>query len=276
MGLKKQAVSPNRHVPLHRSSSGFVLLHTLWLLLVASALISGLLILANQTSVNFSLTDLETRRDLAQESAVELAIHDIVTRGARSRWLNPPTATEVVEIEGQRIALSVQNVAGLVDAGSSETTVLETLLDGALNRDGAIVLARIDAARSKLGTRTRPFSTYSELRAITHITDHAFGCLYQSITLFSESLEPNQSLMPLSLAKLLHVKRRESQTASAMETGGSAAGATYRIEAVSVPTNDLAGQVLSIEVTITGRHSPSHLIRSWLYLPRVTNMIPCP
>lgn len=273
MGLKKQAVSPNRHVPLHQSSSGFVLLHTLWLLLVASALISGLLILANQTSVNFSLTDLETRRELAQESAVELAIHDIVTRGARSRWLNPPTATEVVEIEGQRIALSVQNVAGLVDAGSSETTVLKTLLDGTLNRDGAIVLARIDAARSKRGTR--PFSTYAELRAITQITDQEFGCLYQSITIFSGRLEPNTLLMPLSLAKLLHAKRYESQTASVMETSGSTAGATYRIEAVSVPTNDLDGQVLSIEVTIIGRHSPSHLIRSWLRLPQTVNSMSC-
>lgn len=240
---------------------------------MASTLITGLLILANRTSVDFALTDWETRRELAQESAVELAIHDIVTRGARSHWLNPPAAAGVVEIEGQRIALSVQNVAGLIDAGSSETKVLGTLLDGALNRDGAIVLARIDAARIKRGTRH--FSSYAELRAITQITDQEFGCLYPSITIFSGSLEPHPSLIPLTLAKLLRVKRHESQTASAMETGGSAAGATYRIEAVSVPTNDLVGQVLSVEVTITGRHRPSHLIRSWQYLPQATNTVPC-
>lgn len=242
---------------------------------MASALITGLLILTNRTSVDFALADRETRRELAQESAVELAIHDIVTRGARSRWLNLPTVTEVVEIESHRIALTVQNVAGLVDANSSEIKVLATLLDGTLGADGAIVFARIDTARSKMGVHARPFSTYAELRAITETSDRAFRCLYRYITLFSGGSEPNPSLTPLNLAKLLRVNGRKSLPSSAMESGSSVAGSTYRIEAVSVPTNNLPGQVLSVEVTITGRHKPSHLIRSWLYLPQTTNSVPC-
>jgi len=252
-----------------RSSKGFVLLHTLWLLLTASALMSGLLVLASRTSADFALAERETRRELAQESAAEFVIHDIVTRGARSRWLRPPSVSDEVDIDGQRIALSVQNVAGLVDAGSGDTQVLASLLSGTLETAGATVLARIDAARRRTGESARPFATYAELRAITHVPDPTFGCLYRHVTLFSGRTEPDPLLVTPGLATLLQLNRPESQPPSALEAEASPAGATYRIEAGLAPSGaDPGGQVLSIEVTITGRLRPSHLIRSWQYRPR--------
>lgn len=252
-----------------RSDNGFVLLHTLWLLLTASALVSGLLVLASRTSIDFALAERETRRELAQESAVEFVIHDIVTRGARSRWLRLPRVIDEVDIAGQRIALSVQNVDGLVDAGSGEAKVLATLLAGTLESAGATALARIDAARSRRDANGRPFSTYAELRALTNVSDRTFGCLYRHITIFSGKTEPDPMLATPGLTHLLQLNRPESRPPSAMEAEASAAGATYRIEAGSVPSGaGPEGQVLSIEVTITGRLRPSHLIRSWQYRPR--------
>lgn len=249
-----------------------MLLHTLWLLMLASTLVSGLLVLANRRSADFALAERETRRELAQESAVELVIHDIVTRGARSRWLHPPRVIDEVDIEGQRIALSVQNVAGLVDAGSSDPKVLAAVLAASMEGAGGTTLARIEAARSRFGASARPFSTYAELRAIAQISDRSFDCLYRHVTLFSGRTEPDPLLATPELATLLQLKRPESLAPSAMEVEASAAGATYRVEAVPVPAGaDRGGQVLSIEVAITGRLRPSHLIRSWQFQPSDAN-----
>ena len=253
-----------------------MLLHTLWLLLMASALVSGLLLLASRTSADFALAEREAHRELAQESAAEFVIHDIVTRGTRSRWLHPPSVSDEMEIEGQRIALSVQNVDGLVDAGSSDTKVLATLLAGSRETAGATALARIDATRRSPGASARPFATYAELRAITHVSDRSFGCLYRHVTLFSGRTAPDPMLARPGLATLLQLHRPESQPPSAMEAEASPAGATYRIEAGSVASGaDPGGQVLSVEVTITGRLRPSHLIRSWQYRPRIAKEEDC-
>lgn len=261
--------------PLHRSSSGFVLLHTLWLLLTASALVSALLVFASRASSDFALLERETRQELAQESAVELVIHDIVLRGAKSLWLQLPYVSDEIEVEDQNISVTVQNVAGLLDIGSVDSAVLTTLLDRTLHKDKSVVRARIESARSQRESIVRPFSTYVELRATMHVSDHYFSCLYQYVTLFSGRTKPDPLLVTPALGGLLGMDSRELERSSAMEIGESAAGSTYRIEAITRPINGIGSQVLSVEVTITGRRRPSHLVRSWQYLPRFIHSPSC-
>lgn len=259
---------PSVHAPLSRQSNGFILLHTLWLLLATSTLVAGVLAIASRTSMDLALAEQEVRRELAQESAVELVIHDILTRGSGSRWLRPPLATDTVDIEGHRILLTVQNVSGLVDAGTGHTKVLAALLAEVLDVGGANALARIGAARGKTVAGMRPFSTYAELRAAVHLSDRDFNALYRHVTIFSERSLPDPLLATPGLATVLQLNRGATQPISAMEARVSAAGSTYRIEAISVSADDPGSQILSVEVTITGRIRPSHLIRSWQYLPR--------
>lgn len=242
-------------------------MHTLWLLLATSALVAGVLAIASRASMDLALAEQAARRELAQESAVALVIHDILIRGSGSRWLRPPLATDTVDIEGHRILLTVQNVSGLVDAGTGHTKVLAALLAEVLDVGGANALAHIGTARGKTVAGMRPFSTYAELRAAAHLSDRDFNALYRHVTIFSGRSLPDPLLATPGLATVLRLNRGATQPISAMEAKGSAAGSTYRIEAVSVSVGDPGRQTLSLEVTITGRLRPGYLIRSWQYLP---------
>lgn len=259
-----------------RPSKGFVLLHTLWLLLVATALVTGLLILATRSSERWALGEQEARREIAQESAVELVLHDLVTRGTRSPWLTLPRAHGELNVDGQVISISVQNVAGLIDAGTADDKTLAAFLDQAVKQSSKDMLMNLDMARLRLGAETRPFSTYAELRALMGASDHEFSCIYPHLTLFSGSAQPDLSFASPPLIALLQIGQRSSTPVSAMEGVSSAAGATYRIEArASDASGSRKGQVLSVEVTITGRLQPSHIVRSWLRLSQAEDNPPC-
>lgn len=248
-----------------RPSDGFILLHTLWLLLTASALVAGFLVVANRSSEEFALAEREARQELAQESAVEFAIHDIVTSGTRSRWLHAPLVTGAVVIEGQHITLTVQNVDGLVDLGTGDLKLIDALLTQVVRADRSAILAQLNTVRFAHDGVARPFANYSELHAALGASNRAFMCLSPYITLFSGRTIPDATLAPTELVTLLRLDHRTSEQASALETVSGVAGSTYRIEAVPALAGSLGGQILSIEITITGQIRPSHMIRSWRY-----------
>lgn len=257
------------HSPLPRKSSGFILLHTLWLLLTASAIVSGVLVLANRMSERFAMDERITDRTIALESAVELVVHDLVVNGVRSAWAALPSTSAIVEVQGKRVSVKVQNAAGLVDVGTAEPSVLNLLLHEAIGSDVGEAFARI-ASRRRPNQVLRPFANYAELQARSGLSDRAFACLFPHITLYSGQSAPTPTLVPPTLANWLGVVRDSLPPNSAMETAPTTAGSTYRIDAGVSVAGESAGQWLSVEVTVTGQHRPSHVVRSWLLLPHQT------
>lgn len=242
----------------------------MWLLLTGTALVSGLLLLANRTAEDFALVEHETRRELAQESAAELVIHDIVSRGARSHWLSAPRVMETITVDEQKIALSVQNVDGLIDVGTGDLDLIDVVLSRAVRREAHAIGAAIRAVRQAHDGAGRVFSSYAELQALSGASPHAFACLHPYATLFSGKSMPTPLFAPSNLVQLLGLDGSDAARSSALEPATVVAGSTYRIEASPAATDSVAGQILSIEVTITGQIRPSHLIRSWQYRMRAT------
>lgn len=245
-------------------SSGFILLHALWLLLAASAAIAGLLVLTSRRSEEFAAAERQVQMELAQESAAESVIYDLVSRGAGSPWLHAPLATATISVDGQPVTVTVRNVAGMLDPATVDGALLSEIFGRVLGTAGHSAVERIEAARTGPG---RPFSSYAELRATTGLSDHAFACLYPYLTLFSGQTAPDPRLAPSELITML--RHEQGGTSAISPTSGSAspAGATYRIEA-SIAIDHYRSQLLTIEVTITGGIRPSHLVRSWQFRPR--------
>lgn len=245
--------------PRRTRSEGFVLLHVLWLLLVAATLAAGAMTAVFHSAEELSISEQRLRSSLVQESAVEWVIHDLLVNGDRSVWIGEGIITRKVQIDQQLAAVSVQQVDGLVDAVTSDPQVLSRLLAG-------LTIPQRQpqpgfAAPLSSGV-LRP-ATYADLQAMLGLGDSAFACLYPHVTLYSGRTEPDPRYASNRLAALAGPGSGASGARSAMseDAAHGVAGATFRVNVFSGKDADGAAG-LSVEVTITGRIEPSHLVRS--------------
>ena len=238
-------------------SKGFVLLHTLWLLLVAATLVAGSMATVFYSTEELAISEQRLSMDLAHESAVELVIHDILVNGNRSPWIGDGVVTRDVKIAERVIGVSVQQATGLVDPLTSDPKVLDRLLE----RLAIDPLSQGSSAeRSAIGIRP---ATYADLQAMLGLDHERFACLYPHVTLYSGRTEPDERYASSHLADLIGLRsgplgERSILTDSPVH---SVVGRTFRVNALATnEQGDAAG--LSIEVTITGQIDPSHLVRS--------------
>ncbi|AKJ29732.1 hypothetical protein [Caldimonas brevitalea] len=247
-----------------------MLLHALWLLLAACAALTTMLTLASRAALETGAAEQQVQTELAQESAVEQVIYELVTQGQVSPWLQGPQTGRRLEIGAQAVDVTVQHVAGLLDAGMADAKVAATLLAARLGRDASPVLQRLLDARARRGAR--PFGSYAELQAVLQLADEQFACLYPDLTLFSGRSEPDPEHAAPRLRQLLRLAPRQASGPSAMEAQATPAGSTFRLLATPVGTG---GQALVAEVAITGLVRPSHLVRSWTFRPQRAATDPC-
>lgn len=241
----------------HARSRGFVLLHTLWLLLVAATLVAGSMATVFYSTEELALSEQRLRATLAQDSAVELVIHDLLVNGNRSPWIGDGVVTRDVKIAEWVISVSVQQATGLVDPVTSDPNVLDRLL-------GRLSLAPLSqgssAERSAIGIRP---ATYADLQAMLGLDHERFACLYPHVTLYSGRAEPDERYVSSHLADLIGLRSDPLGERSILtdSTAHSVVGRTFRVNVLSTnEQGDAAG--LFVEVTITGQIDPSHLVRS--------------
>lgn len=240
-------------------SEGFVLLHVLWLLLVAATLAAGSMAAVFHSSEELAISERRLRTHLAHESAVEMVIHDVLVTGNGSAWMGGGIVTRSMQAGEQRVSVSVQHAAGLIDPLASDPRILDRLrarlgIPRGTQRPGAPPARSADALRP---------ATYADLQALLGLDDKAFACLYPHITLYSDRTEPDLRHASDRLAELAGLGSGSPEAPSVL--GGNASdgtiGATFRVNVFSgnVPG---AAAGLSVEVTITGQIAPSHLVRS--------------
>lgn len=247
-------------LPRRARSEGFVLLHALWLLLVAATLAAGSMTAVFYSSEELSISEQRLRTRLVHESAVELAIHDLLVNGDRSAWIGDGIITRSVQIDQQFVSVSVQQVAGLVDPVTSDPAIFGRLLAG---------LAIPQERQKPGGTATqsadvlRP-TTYADLQAMLGLDDSSFACLYPYVTLHSGRTEPDLRHASKRLAELAGSRSGTSSGARSVMSEDSAhgvLGSTFRVNVFSESAPGGADG-FSVEVTITGQIEPSHLVRS--------------
>lgn len=155
---------------------------------------------------------------------------------------------------------AIEQVAGLVDAIASNPQILGRLL-------AWLAIPQSPYKSDSLSGRSINIllpATYTNLQAILGLDHKAFACLYPHITLYSDRPEPDWRYASSHLIELLGLRSRSPGTHSVLneDTFQSVVGTTLRVNVF--PENALHGTAgLSVEVTITGKIDPSHLVRSW-------------
>lgn len=235
-----------------RSSSGFVLLQTLWLLLLASVLASIIMALGLSSAREQAASVAVLRAEMAAESAVHRALHLILVQGSRSALAQGRGyRTASMEIDGNKVNVKVCDASGLIDLNAADEQTLQRLLAALPAMNSDVTAAAIKAVR--------PIGSYAALSALDGMTREAFDAMLPHVTLFTQHSAPSEQYASDWLVRTLQLKQARQ---GVMSGSPSIAGHLLRIE-TSSRNNAAISRKLVAEILITGRRDQPFLIYEW-------------
>ncbi len=253
--LQQNSQVASRQLCPRNLNSGFVLLHTLVLLLIGSALI----VLVMETGLGGALDSnaefLKLRLDSAAESGVHHALFDLL--GRRSK--NANGGVSQVEVDGVKVDLNVLFSDGLVSLRSSNQRQLQTLLAATLGNRSSI------ASESLL--QAKPYTSYADLISLDGIGADGLACLFPYITLFTNNSVPVAKHAPARLRNWLGLQE-DKNSGVMQEDAGSSAGSIVRIHALAYAGGHKS-RTLIAEVLLTGRADQPLWVMEWLWMPSI-------
>lgn len=257
---------PPRSFPgqIHR---GFILLHTLVLLLIGSALVAVVLGLALGRSRDSSAEVTARRLELAAESGVHSVLFQLL--GNEGALIGDLTMQKRRKIDGIDVALATQFSDGLVGLRSAEKRYIQEVLVAALG-------SRASAASSSLSSAAS-LSSYADLASLEGVGADGLACLLPYVTLYSERLTPVSTHAPPRLKSLLAL-RDETTRGVIQEEAVSLAGSIIRIQA-RASSGQFQSRHLLVEAMITGRTDQPVWILEWFWtranLTILSELNPC-
>lgn len=238
-------------------SKGFVLLQALWVLLLATLLVSIAMALGLSRAKDGEVDATVFKSEVAAESALQIVLFDLLSNGSRSKWLAHAEVRDV-ELNDVHYGVTVQLTDGLVDLNSADDVTLRRLLIAVSRDDVGKMTADIKAAR--------PISSYSGLEAVDGLNQESLAVLRPHITLFSGREVPVAEDATQWLIDALGLKPSSSGVIWDA-SGSSIAGKTIRI--CVFPLGDAQSKrALSTEIVITGRKDQPYLTYDWSWYAR--------
>lgn len=234
---------------------GFVLLHALWIMILASFLAMSVMATSVGLARDSEVANAALQVELAAESAVHRVLFDLLRHDSRHLWPRRGR-TGSVQIGGAEVIVSIVDVSGLVDINRADDRILHRIFLAALPlEDAATFIASIKAAK--------PISDYSSLVAIGGGSSKKFASLQPYITLFSGRAVPAYDEAPDWVSKALDLK---PEPRGVLSDASSFSGNVLRIEAVA-RSKKVVSRRLFAEVLLTGRLDQPYWIYDWRWQP---------
>lgn len=240
-----------RHCSRKLHHKGFVLLQTMWLLILASVLTFRMMSASMSMAKNSAAAVATFQVELAAESAVHQVAYDLLTLGVQSPWPKNGQPFTVL-IDSATVSMSVVNANGLVDVNAAEDITLQRIIGTALTAaDASTLVNAIKAAR--------PIADYATLEELDGMSSTNFKALFPYITLYSRQTMPSFTHAPAGVVRALYLK---AANGSVLSDTDAVAGITYRIEATA-RAKQATSRKLSAELLLTGRLDQSYWVYDW-------------
>ena len=184
------------------ASSGYALITTIWFMLLGTAIVSSLMIIALNNAEATLEYEQELTSQLAHESVLETIVADIVFNGPRSSWAALPHQAEY-RISGKRFTVSMRSESGKIDINSADTALIGRALQGLAipSNQQVYLLDQIEKRRST----GLPFRTLSEWNIRQFQESNNRACLDRNFTIASGLARPIENHMSKALARALAV-----------------------------------------------------------------------
>jgi hypothetical protein len=232
---------------------GFILLTSIWILVLGSALTAALMLQTRNSVVELKNATQLAMYNQALLSARDQVIADIIVNGKRGRWASGTSAIGQIAVGNASVDVDVTNEGGRLDLLSADAETLKYLfatLD-LPDRDKETALASLIVFRDALKSDHRAIRSPSELLGLNGWTPELMDCLADMITIHTGMGKPSPLYASRSLLRILGTERVTNEGDYAM--GISAAGEIYRIVA-STHIKDQSTTTMTI-VRITGNSS---------------------
>ena len=251
-----QAVPPKLHP--RQPDKGFVLLHTLVLLLIGSSLVAIVLGLGLGRARDFSAEATARRLELAAESGV----HNVLFRLAEKEVARTKDVDSLkrVEVDGFEVELETQFSDGLVGLRSAEKRQIQEVLVAALGSRASTAFSSLSSSAS--------LSSYADLASLEGVGVAGLTCLLPYVTLYSDSVTPIPKHAPPKLRTLLALKN-DAVPGAIQDDAVSLAGSVIRIQSHANSGNYHSRRLL-VEAMITGRTDQPAWILEWFWVPADT------
>jgi general secretion pathway protein K len=215
------------------SDPGFILLTSIWLLVLGGAIAAAVMLNARSTARSIKAAEQQILAAQALLSARDQMIADLLQAGRFSRWAQAASSGSFMASDGIVINVQSSQEGGRLDLLSAQNDRLDRLFS-ALDLPDNIrepARARLDSLRKEAQSGKRPLRSLGELRALSGWTPELIACLLPLITLHSGMPSPSPSAAPAQLARILALTRNE-EDASSIDSQ-SVAGELYRINATA-------------------------------------------
>jgi len=189
--------------PRYSDPNGYVLITSIWMLLLCSAMVALVMLqnlnISKEVSVQQKAVDI---RD-AQESIVETVVADILFRGPRSQFATLPQ-TASYQFNDIDIKVRVTAESGKIDMNKTRLDLIDRALRGlgvqGSNRES--FLSIIEANR-KASTTLTSMAEVARIVQSANISEDANICLLKFLTVFSGLNRPQAAQLDKELARAL-------------------------------------------------------------------------
>jgi len=223
---------------------GFVLVATIWLLVLAGSIVAMLMLRTFTMARAVSTEQRLLESDVAAQSAIETVLADRLFVGARSHWWMLP-AEGTVRVGGRDVRMRLTSEGGRLDLNEADPGRIDAALRGlglsATGREAVLASLR-ERRRSQRRVRS-----LAEMRGLFSGPETALPsdiCIDDLVTFASGRPEPSPATMPARLAAALGV--------AAPPSPGSGETDALRIEAEPVVAGQRRVTRAVARVTVTG------------------------
>lgn len=215
-----------RSSPETPGERGFILIGTIWLLVLAGSIAAVLMLRSLGAATEAAAGAEALQRKLALESATETVLADHLFNDIRGRWWLLP-ATGQVTVGGQNVNVRITSESGRLDVNEADPRLIDNALRAmgidARNRDP--IINRLIERRSM----RQPIATFAALRSLLAAGPASHPCIINNLTFVSGRPEPRPSHMSPLLSRAL----ASPATAPASAREAAEPGAALRIEAMT-------------------------------------------
>lgn len=237
----------------HRAprANGYVLITVMWFLILGGSIVAVMMLTALREAEGTRFAIDDARRRLAQQSAIETAIADILFEGRQSVFAQLP-AQRVYTIDGIDVTVSARSEAGKIDFNQADPQLIERALRG-LGVGGQPrerFLADIAARREA----DRPFVALDDALAAARAAGVAMpdgAPLATHFTTYSGRSRPDPQHLAADLARALN------------EPAATGPGRVTLGDAVVLTAGTGDARPSSAVVRVTGRLDEAYQILAW-------------
>lgn len=236
-------------MPKATGDPGFILLTSVWLLVLGGAIAAAVMLNARTAVRSVKAAEQQALGSQALLSARDQVIADLIERGRFSRWAESRSSGSITVADDVTVDVQVSQEGGRLDLLSAQKHHIDALFAALDVSSAAREPARtsLEGLRKQAESGRRPIQSMMALSGLAGWTSGVMACLLPLVTIHSAMPSPSPSAVPLPLTHILDIQQIRDE-GGVVDTQ-YIAGELYRIETTARLPHNVARSAWMVRIT---------------------------